>query len=415
MFTMTKMNIKSLGFALWLATTTVALGSDDWPEFRGPTGQGHAAGTGLPLEWSETNNVVWKIPVPGLGWSSPVIADGRIWLTTSLASDGNGSLRLLGYKVETGAELVNTEVFLVADTDAPNPKNSLASPTPVIDPNGDRIYVHFGAYGTAALTTDGDIIWSKRFSYISQHGNGGSPIVHNDLLILNIDGYDTAYVIAVDALTGNERWRATRADPVSQAYSTPLVINVGGTEQIVSVAAFRTTSHNPVTGKLIWSVSYSNGFSNVPRPVYGHGMVYISTGFQTPSLLAIRADGSGDVTRSHVTWRLNRGAPLTPSPLLVGDQLYIITDFGIATCVDATTGEVHWQNRIGGNHSASPVFADGRIYFQSEEGVTTVIEPGTDFQVLAKNELDGVTIASMAVSNGALVIRTDSHLYLIDK
>ena len=399
---------------LWFAAPSVAVAADDWREFRGPTGQGHAPDVALPLEWSETDNVVWKSPVPGRGWSSPVIADGRLWLTTSIDSTGNGSLRLLAYNTETGNEVVNREIFRVDDTDAPNPKNSLASPSAVIDPNGERIYVHFGAYGTAAVTTDGAIVWSTRFPYISQHGNGGSPVVHEDLLILSIDGYDTAYVVALDAATGEERWRTMRPDPVSQAYSTPLVIRVADTNQLVSVAAFRTTGHNPATGEEIWSVGYRNGFSNVPRPVFGHGMVYLSTGFNTPSLLAVRVDGTGDVTRSHVAWRLNRGAPLTPSPLLVGDELYIITDFGIATCVDAATGEVHWQDRIGGNHSASPVFAAGRIYFQNEEGVTTVIKPGTEFQVLARNELDGAMLATMAVVDGAIFIRTASNLYRIE-
>lgn len=410
-----KMKFRELGVVLWLTATSAVFAADDWPEFRGPTGQGHAPDATIPLEWSEADNVVWKSAVPGRGWSSPVIGDGRIWITTSIDEAGSGSLRLLAYDIETGHEIINTEVFRVDDTDAPNPKNSLASPSAVIDPTGERVYVHFGAYGTAAMTTDGEVVWSTRFPYISQHGNGGSPIVHNDLLVLNIDGYDTAYVVAVDSQTGEERWRATRPNPVSQAYSTPLVIRVGDNNQIVSVAAFRTTAHNPSTGEEIWSVGYRNGFSNVPRPVFGHGMVYLSTGFNTPSLLAVRADGTGDVTRSHVAWRLNRGAPLTPSPLLVGDELYIITDFGIATCVNAMTGDVHWQDRIGGNHSASPVFANGRIYFQSEEGITTVIEPGTEFRVLARNELDGTTLASMAIADSAVFIRSDSHLYRIEK
>ena len=403
----------TLWTVLGLLLTAVVTTANDWPQFRGPSGQGYSSDTELPLEWNESKNIAWKVPVPGLGWSSPVIADGQVWLTSSLTSDTGASLRLLGYDLTSGQELFNTEVFHVDDSNSPNPKNSLASPTPVLDPSGDRIYVHFGSYGTAALTTDGDVVWSTNFPYISQHGNGGSPILYQDSLILSIDGYDTAYVVAIDTITGEERWRAMRQAPVSQAYSTPLVIRVGETDQIVSVAAYRTTAHNPSTGKEIWSVGYRDGFSNVPRPVYGQGMVYLSTGFQTPSLLAVQTNGVGDVTDTHVAWRLNRGAPLTPSPLLVGNELYVINDFGIVTCIDATTGDVHWQNRIGGNHSASPVYANGRIYFQSEEGVTTVIQSGTDFQILAQNELDGETLASMAVSSGTVVIRTNSHLYRI--
>ena len=403
----------TLWTVLGLLLTAVATTANDWPQFRGPNGQGYSSDTELPLEWNESKNIVWKVPVPGLGWSSPVIADGRVWLTSSLTNGTGASLRLLGYDLTSGQELFNTEVFHVDDSNSPNPKNSLASPTPVIDPSGDRIYVHFGAYGTAALTTAGDVLWSTNFPYISQHGNGGSPILYQDLLILSIDGYDTAYVVAIDTITGKERWRAMRQAPVSQAYSTPLVIRVGENDQIVSVAAYRTTAHDPSTGKEIWSVGYRDGFSNVPRPVYGQGMVYLSTGFQTPSLLAVQTDGVGDVTNTHVAWRLNRGAPLTPSPLLVGNELYVINDFGIVTCINATTGDVHWQNRIGGNHSASPVYANGRIYFQSEEGITTVIQSGTNFQILAQNELDGETLASMAISSGTVVIRTNSHLYRI--
>ena len=399
-----------------LALAAAPAGADDWPEFRGPTGQGHAPDAGVPLTWSETENVAWKVPVPGLGWSSPVVADGRIWLTSAVTEPGAGSsLRLLAYDVATGDRTLDAEVFDSSEVYPLNPKNSLASPTAVVDPGGRRVYVHFGATGTAALTTEGELVWRARFPYISQHGNGGSPILHDGRLILSIDGYDTAFLVAVDAETGEERWRHMRPDPVSQAYSTPLPIRVGGREQIVGVSAFRTTGHDPATGEEIWRVRYPNGFSNVPRPVHGHGMVYVSTGFQTPVLLAVRTDGTGDVTRSHIAWRLRRGAPLTPSPILVGDELYVVTDFGIATCVDAHTGDIHWQQRLGGNHSASPVFVDGRIYFQNEEGITTVIAPGTEFRELARNRLDGVTLASMAVSDGALFVRTDTHLYRIEE
>ena len=393
----------------------VGLGADDWPEFRGPTGQGHADDPDVALTWSETEHVTWKAPVPGRGWSSPVVADGRLWLTTATLSGAGSSLRLLAYDVATGENTLDVEVFGSSEVNPLNPKNSLASPTPVLDPDGERIYVHFGPTGTAALTPEGETVWRARFPYISQHGNGGSPILHDGRLIVSIDGYDTAYLVAVDARTGQEQWRSMRPDPVSQAYSTPLPIDVAGRTLVVNVSAFRTSAHDPATGDQVWEVVYPNGFSNVPRPVYGHGMVYVSTGFQTPTLLAIRADGEGDVTRTHVAWRLRRGAPLTPSPLVVGDELYVVTDFGIATCVDARTGEIHWQERLGGNHSASPLYAGGRVYFQNEEGVTTVLAPGPEYRELARNRLDGIVLASMAVSDGALFIRTDTHLYRIEE
>jgi len=192
------------------------------------------------------------------------------------------------------------------------------------------------------------------------------------------------------------------------------VISVGGRDQLVSVGAYRAVAYDPATGKEIWMVRYEDGFSNVPRPVFGHGLVYIATGFQQPALLAVRADGTGDVTDTHIAWSMTRGAPYTPSPLLVGDELYIVNDLGVATCVDATTGKLHWQQRIGGNHSASPTFADGRIYFLSEEGVATAIAPGKTFQKLATSELDGATLASIAVYDGAFFIRSLTHLYRIE-
>jgi len=385
--------------------------NNDWPQFRGPTGQGHSTETGLPIEWSESRNIVWKTPVPGRGWSSPVVADGRIWLTTATKDKGT-SLRALAYDVENGRELINVEVFHLRSADLTNPKNSHASPTPIVE--GDRVYVHFGAQGTAALSTSGEIIWKTRLPYESQHGNGGSPTLYGDLLIVSCDGSDDAFVAALDKRTGKTRWKASRRQPFDQAYSTPLIIRVGERDEIVSVGAYRAAAYDPQTGKEIWRVSYADGFSNVPRPVYGHGLVYIATGFQQPSLLAVRADGTGDVTKTHIAWTLRRAAPLTPSPLLVGDELYVVNDGGIATCLDAKSGAPRWIQRLGGgDYSASPVLADARIYFLSESGVATVIAPGKEFRRLATNTLDGDTLASMAIAAGSIFIRTDSHLYRI--
>lgn len=276
--------------------------------------------------------------------------------------------------------------------------------------------MHFGADGTAALSSSGEILWKTRLRYESQHGNGGSPALYRDLLIVNCDGNGgEAYVVALDTRTGRIRWKTDRRRPADQAYSTPLVIPVAGRDQVVSVGAYRAVAYDPQTGREIWRVAYRDGFSNVPRPVYGHGLVYIATGFNTPTLIAVRPDGQGDVTRTHVAWTIGRGAPYTPSPLLVGDELYYVSDTGILTVANAHTGEIHSQQRLGGNYSASPVYADGRIYFLSEEGVTTVVAPARNPTRLAVNRLDGDTLASIAVADRSLFIRTHTHLYRISE
>jgi len=397
----------------FLLLLTTGLGAGQWPQFRGPGGQGVSDSARAPVEWSETSNVAWKVPVPGLGWSSPVVADGRVWLTTATEDDPRKddavSLRLLGYDESTGRELVNVVVFTVRTSAEINPKNSWASPTPIVD--GGRVFVHFGAEGTAAITTSGEVVWRARFPYQSQHGGGGSPVLHDGLLVFNADGSDSAAVIALDAGTGKVKWRRDRRVPYDQAYSTPLVIRVKDRDQIVSAGAFRATAYEPGTGREIWRVTYGDGFSNVPRPVFSNGLVLIATGFQQPSLLAVRPDGSGDVTKTHVAWRLARGVPLTPSPIAVGGEAYLVTDGGIASCVEIATGATLWQQRLGGTYSASPVLAAGHLYFSSEQGVTTVVQPGREFRRVARNTLDGSLLASMAVSGEAIIMRSDSSLY----
>jgi outer membrane protein assembly factor BamB len=396
-----------------LALAVAGLAAEDWPQFRGPTGQGYSTESQLPLTWSEKQHIAWKVPVPGSGWSSPVVADGRVWLTTAReAGRSELSLRAVAFDVATGRVLVDTEVFKASASSVRHPKNSHASPTPIVD--GDRVYVHFGPQGTAALSTDGTVLWRRTLAYEPQHGSGGSPALYRDLLIINCDGNGPdAYVIALDTTSGQVRWKRDRRRPSAQAYTTPLIIRSGERHLLISVAAFRTTAHDPLTGDEIWRVGYDDGFSNVPRPVFGGGLVFIGTGFNEPALIAVRPDGTGDVTRTHVAWRVTRGAPYTPSPLFVDGRLYYTSDTGVLTVVEAASGRILWQQRLGGNFSASPVFADNRIYFQSEEGVTTVIGAGATFERLASNTLDEATLASMAVSNGALFLRGERHLYKI--
>lgn len=398
-----------LRFFLLLSLSLPVL-AQDWPEFRGPAGQGHSAERNLPLTWSETNNVKWKAAIPGKGWSSPAIQGDRIWLTT--ATEDGKSLRAICVDRNSGSIQQNIEVFRLKSAATTHAKNSSASPTPILE--GDKIYVHFGALGTACLTQTGEIVWKTKLDYDNgQHGPGGSPVIYDNLLIVSCDGQTEQYVVALDKTTGKVRWRKYRQG--AQAYTTPLVVRLPAGDQVISVGAFRTFAYEPRTGKEIWNVSYGDGFSNVPRPVFGHGMVFLCTGFHQPMLMAVRVDGRGDVTKSHVAWTLKRGVSLTPSPLLVGDELYLVSDNGFATCVDAKTGVTHWQVRLGGNHSASPLYADGRIYFLSEEGESVVIAPGQEFKKLATNQLDGATLASMAVADGSIFVRSQTHLYRLSQ
>jgi outer membrane protein assembly factor BamB len=385
-----------------------AASGEDWPQFRGPGGEGHSTETGLPFEWSESRHVAWKTPIPGMGWSSPAIQQNRVWLTT--ATDDGRSLRAIAVDTKTGRKVIEVEVFRLTGDIPVHEKNSRASPTPILD--GDFIYLHFGSYGTACIRSSGEIVWRTRLPYYHRHGPGGSPALYKDLLIISCDGYDTQYVVALDKRTGKIRWKSPRAG--YQAYTTPLVIRADGRDQVVSVGAYRAVAYEPLTGAEIWSVSYGKGYSNVPRPVFGNGLVVLCTGFEQPSILAVKPDGQGDVTASHVVWTTKRGAPLTPSPLLIGDELYFVSDNGIASCINARTGSEHWRERIGGNHSASPVYADGRIYFMSEECESVAVAPGKQFKLLAKNQLDGRCLASIGVSDRALFVRTSEHLYRLE-
>lgn len=384
--------------------------AEDWPQFRGLGGQGHSSEEGLPTSWSETKNIRWKVPIPGSGWSSPAIVGDRLYLTT--ATEKNASLRLLGVDTGSGKITLDTEVFRVKDVGPGiHKKNSFASPTVIVQ--GDRLFVHFGFYGTACLNTKGEILWKQVLKYEPQHGPGGSPTLFEDLLIISCDGFDAQFVVALDAATGKIRWKTPRGKG-NQAYTTPLVISVDGQPQVISPGAHHAYAYNARTGKELWYIEYGEGFSNVPRPVYAHGLVYICSGFFQPVLFAVRPGGQGNVTQSEVAWSFPRTVPLTPSPIVVGNELYMVSDNGVATCLDAKSGKLVWQHRIGGNHSASPIFAGGNIYFLSEEGECTVITPGTTYQEIGKSEVGERTLASLAVSGGAIYLRGDRHLFRIE-
>jgi outer membrane protein assembly factor BamB len=382
--------------------------AEDWPDFRGPRGDGHSTETRLPLNWSERQNVRWKVDVPGKGWSSPIVSNGEIWLTA--ATDGDRSLRVLAFNAADGKLLRNVEVFRMAEAAKGHQKNSGASPSVVVE--GDRVYAHFGGYGTACVRRDGTVLWrNQEVNFWQVHGPGGSPVLFENTLLFSADGNDTQSFVALDKNSGKVAWRKSR--PSGMAYSTPLVVRTTEGPQVVSTGAHKAYAYDPRTGRELWWVSYGDGFSNVPRPVFAHGLVYLTTGFNQPSLLAVRVDGRGDVTSSHVSWRMSRGAPHTPSPVIVGDVLYMVSDAGIITCVDAKTGKEQWKQRLPGTYSASPVVSEDKIYFLNEDGETTVIAAQGPFRKLASNSLEGEFLASMAVADGALYFRSATSLYRI--
>ena len=419
-----------------------AAGADDWPQFRGPGAQGHSPATGLPITWSETENVTWKVPIFGRGWSSPVVLGNQIWMTTALEQatteeeskrrlEGNvmaGSLevaeRVTLWAVcidrQSGKLLQKIKLFELQNPDPVHRLNSYASPTPVIEPG--RLYCEFGAMGTACVdTAAGKILWTRRLRIDHQVGPGSSPLAVDDLLVLVRDGYDQQYIAALDKRSGKTVWKTDRP-PIDakigsfrKAFNTPLPVEVDGRRQMVVPGAQWVVAYEPATGKPIWRAEYGRGYSVTPRPVFAHGMVYVCSGFSGPGLLAIRVGGRGDVTDTHVAWQSRSQIPKRSSPLAVGNEIYIVSEGGVATCLDAKTGKTHWQERVAGQYSASPLYADGRIHLFSEDGKTTVLRPGTRYVKLAENRLEGRLMASPAVAGKAIFLRSGTHLYRIEK
>jgi outer membrane protein assembly factor BamB len=391
----------------------------EWPQFRGPTGQGLSAAVNVPVEWSATEHVAWKVEIPGRGWSSPVLSKGRLYLTSAVADAGSTDVTLhaLCLDAADGRVIWDTEVFRPdpASTAAMHRKNSPASGTPIV--TGDRLFVHFGHMGTAALDLAGKVVWRQTdLHYSPVHGNGGSPILVDGSLVFSCDGDKDPFVAALDAATGAIRWKTPRNSTSKKqfSFSTPLAIDVGGAKQIISPGPGLVGAYDLRDGHELWRVDYGQGYSVVPRPVFAHGLLFLSSSFDHPTLYAIKPEGAaGDVTATNVAWSQTKGAPHTPSTIVVGDEIYFVSDAGIATCADARTGEVHWSERLGGDFSASPVAIEGRVYFQNETGTGFVVKAAKTYELLAKNDLGERSLASYAVADGALFIRSEAHLWKI--
>jgi outer membrane protein assembly factor BamB len=405
--------------AFLLPATLLPAAGENWPEFRGPTGQGRSAATGLPLAWSEKGNVRWKTAIHDRGWSSPVVWEDQIWVTAA-TEDGK---RMFAVAVDrkTGAIVHDVPVFETASPEHVATVNSYASPTPAIE--AGRVYVHFGTYGTAGLDTGtGKILWTRRDLNCDHHeGPGSSPILFGDLLIFHVDGRDVQYVIALEKATGKTRWKKDRSVDFSpfpsntrKGFCTPQIIGWDGKPQLVSPGAKAAMGYDPATGEEIWKVGY-DGWSMVPRPVFDGTLVFLVNDYERPELWAIRPGGQGEKKSDpQVMWKITKGMPAQPSSILADGLLYTVSDNGIVHCIEPGTGTIVWKDRVDGNFAASPILAEGRIYLFGEEGKTTVIQPGREFKVLATSELEGQVKASPAVAGKSIILRTKGNLYCLE-
>lgn len=396
--------------------------AEEWPDFRGPGGQGLSTTTGLPVAFGPESHVRWKVPVAGKGWSTPIVDGGRVFLTTAVPSAESPpqrqSLRALCLDAASGKVLWDEELFSKDMSKAKShTKNSFASPSAITD--GTLVHFHFGPDGTAALDRDGRVVWSNtELGYDPQHGAGSSPVFAGNLLVFTGDGVADPFVAALDRASGKVAWKTPRPEMPDPKWSfcTPLVIEVNGRLQVVSPAGHMVCSYDAETGRELWRVRYANKWSVVPRPVFSHGTVLVCTGYDGPAeLLAIRPDGTGDVTDTHVVWRTDDNVPHNPSPVVVGDHVYLVADNGIVSCRDVRSGEAKWRKRLGGNFSSSPVHAGGTLWVASEQGTCTAFKASPEaYEELGTSDMGETIFASLAPAEGAFFLRTEGHLYRIE-
>ncbi|GIX00243.1 MAG: serine/threonine protein kinase [Pirellulaceae bacterium] len=411
-------------FIVLFASSTIAMpssaaGPASWKQFRGDGGNGLALGAQPPVHWSDTRNVTWKTPIHGRGWSSPVVADGQIWMTTA-TEDGLQQFAVC-VDLQTGAIVHDLLVFTNAEVQPDfHITNSYASPTPVID--GDYVYVHFGAYGTACLRRkDGSKVWERRDLPCNHYrGPGSSPMIYGDLLIFHMDGYDHQYAIALNKHTGETVWKKNREIDYGtdngdfyKAFSTPILIQVDGQDQLVSPASKACVVLNPRTGGELWRVRYDEHSTTV-RPVFDGVHLYLSTGFGKAKMICVRVDGHGDVTDTHVKWVQHKSIGSKPSPVLVEGRLFDVTDDGIIERIDTETGHIAWRERLGGKFSASLVATEKHLYAFDHDGAGYVFTVEDHPRLVARNELPHGCQASPAIVGNSLIVRTITNLYRFD-
>ncbi len=404
---------------LFAAATMAQTPANSWPGYRGPSADGQSNAKNIPEAWSETSNVIWKTLVPGRGWSSPVVMDGMVWLTTS-EPDGK-KVQVIGMKEKDGKIVYTIEVFDIEFPQEQHGLNSYASPSPVIEPG--RIYVHFGAYGTACLDTkSGKIIW-KRKDLQCDHGvgPGSSPFLYKDLLILTFDGQDLQYVTALDKKTGKTVWNTPRGLDLSgftpdarKGFSTPIIIKVEGQDQLISPGPHAVMAYEPMTGREIWRVRY-DGFSGSSMPVTGNGLIFFNTGFSHSSVVAVKPGGTGDRTAEGLKWMNKRNLAARSSALFINNRLYMVNTAGQAKCLNPDTGAEIWSERVGLETSASPVYVGGLVYTFDESGLATVFRPGESFVKVAESRLPDGFMASPAIVDGAMYLRTKTAIYKVGK
>lgn len=405
-----------------VASCVVIEANEQWSQFRGHYGNGIIKSTSAPINWSENTNIDWSTPIHDRGWSSPVIWNDQIWMTTA-TKDGNKMYAICVNKLSGKIEH-DIHVFDVKSPQAITNENTYASPTPVVEEG--RVYVHFGTYGTACISTkDGQILWKRRDLNCDHEigaGPASSPFIYNDFLIFNVDGRDVQYVIALNKETGETAWKTNRSVDFSdvqvnqrKAYGTPFIIPRGNSNQMVSIGAKGVYSYDPENGKELWKAEH-RGWSIAPRPVYGEGLVFTMIDRDRPEMWAINPNGSGDITETHIEWKETKRMPPRASPIIIKGLLFVVDRNGYISCIEAKTGKSIWQKRMKGRFSASPILANNLIYFFNEDTVCTIIKPTRELEIVAENKLsDDKLMATPALDENSIYIRTEKKLTRIVK